>query len=51
MTHEYGTIATLWGSFYDLMRGSNIDANSSVEDSQVPGLPGTGGHVVAATKS
>jgi len=51
MTHEYGTIATLWSSYYELMRGSSSDTHPSTEDSQAQGLPGTGGHVVAAAKT
>ena len=45
MTKEYDTIASLWHSFYQLMR------NSAQEDASQPeeqaGLPGTGGHVVS----
>ncbi|KAF5361040.1 hypothetical protein D9756_004851 [Leucocoprinus leucothites] len=45
MTREYETIASLWHSFYRLMRESGED-DSAVEDI-APGLPGTGGHIIA----
>jgi len=45
MTREYETIAALWNSFHDLMRGHR--ANDAAED-KGPGLPGTGGHTVSA---
>ncbi|KAI0051127.1 DASH outer kinetochore protein [Auriscalpium vulgare] len=44
MTKEYQTIAALWGSFHELMRGQKAS-----EDQQ-PGLPGTGGHVVSSSR-
>ncbi|TFK40719.1 DASH outer kinetochore protein [Crucibulum laeve] len=44
MTKEYDTIASLWDSFYQLMRGSTQEEDFAEE--QGPGLPGTGGHVV-----
>jgi len=44
MTKEYDTIASLWESFFILMR-SSAQGDSGEEDQQ--GLPGTGGHVVA----
>ncbi|TFK74754.1 DASH outer kinetochore protein [Pluteus cervinus] len=43
MTKEYETIASLWESFYILMRSSSQDE----QDDEHPGLPGTGGHIVA----
>lgn len=46
MTREYDTIASLWQSFYQLMSGPEL-ANTTLEE-QMPGLPGTGGHVVAS---
>lgn len=48
MTKEYDTIASLWHSFYQLMRGSGQEADTTAEEQA--GLPGTGGHVVAANK-
>ncbi|KAF9454847.1 hypothetical protein P691DRAFT_794659 [Macrolepiota fuliginosa MF-IS2] len=48
MTREYETIASLWHSFYQLMRESGKQDTAS-EDT-APGLPGTGGHVVAGMK-
>jgi len=48
MTREYETIAALWGSFHELMRGQKGDM--SLEE-QAPGLPGTGGHVVSSKQS
>jgi len=45
MTREYETIASLWHTFYKLMRESGND--NPVADDSAPGLPGTGGHVVA----
>jgi DASH complex subunit DAD1 len=45
MTREYETIAQLWKSFHILMRDSG--GGEEGEEDQV-GLPGTGGHVVAA---
>lgn len=49
MTKEYDTIASLWHSFYQLMSGP-VQENSPT-DEQPPGLPGTGGHVVATKQS
>ena len=46
MTKEYDTIASLWSSFYQLMRGPDPTDESATE--KPPGLPGTGGHVVAS---
>ncbi|KXN88121.1 DASH complex subunit DAD1 [Leucoagaricus sp. SymC.cos] len=46
MTREYETIASLWHSFYQLMRESGKDDTES--EDVASGLPGTGGHVVAA---
>ncbi|KAH9480571.1 DASH complex subunit DAD1 [Psilocybe cubensis] len=48
MTKEYDTIAALWHSFYQLMRNSGQD--EEVEE-ELPGLPGTGSHVVAVKQS
>jgi len=46
MTREYETIAALWQSFHELMRGQKDELDeSSTEHAQ--GLPGTGGHVIA----
>ncbi|KAG6910683.1 hypothetical protein DXG01_008727 [Tephrocybe rancida] len=50
MTKEYDTIAELWESFYRLMRGPTTSEDDSREE-QMPGLPGTGGHVVAMKQS
>ncbi|KAG6896273.1 hypothetical protein C0992_009396 [Termitomyces sp. T32_za158] len=47
MTKEYDTIAELWQSFYQLMRGPLTDEDQS----ETMGLPGTGGHVVAMKQS
>jgi DASH complex subunit DAD1 len=44
MTREYETIAALWHSFYELMSGPK--PNSSMDEEQPPGLPGTGGHTL-----
>jgi DASH complex subunit DAD1 len=47
MTREYETIASLWHSFYELMRSQETPDDQPAED--LPpggGLPGTGGHVV-----
>ncbi|KAF8500958.1 hypothetical protein F5888DRAFT_1318863 [Russula emetica] len=46
MTREYDTIASLWGSFHELMKGQK-DVVSLEE--QPLGLPGTGGHVVVSS--
>ncbi|GBE84887.1 DASH complex subunit Dad1-domain-containing protein [Sparassis latifolia] len=45
MTREYETIATLWQSFHELMRGQRDDPDESTAE-QPQGLPGTGGHVL-----
>jgi len=45
MTREYETIASLWNSFHELMRGQK--AGDMNEDTG-PGLPGTGGHVLTS---
>ncbi|KAG6812012.1 hypothetical protein H0H92_004741 [Tricholoma furcatifolium] len=50
MTKEYDTIAELWQSFYQLMRGPVKDADET-GDQRMLGLPGTGGHVVAMKQS
>ena len=47
MTREYETIATLWQSFHELMRGQKDDEEEA-STVQTKGLPGTGGHVLAA---
>jgi len=44
MTKEYDTIAALWKSFYQLMRGPV----QSDEELPTTGLPGTGGHIVSS---
>ncbi|KAF8073609.1 DASH complex subunit Dad1-domain-containing protein [Lyophyllum atratum] len=49
MTKEYETIAALWKSFYQLMRGPTTDEEDNEE--QMPGLPGTGGHVISMKQS
>lgn len=51
MTREYETIAALWQSFHQLMRGHHDDGDVSGEGEQAHGLPGTGGHVLAGSKS
>jgi len=52
MTKEYDTIASLWHTFYELMRSSTVEVgDESVTDGQnLGGLPGTGGHVVTKGK-
>ncbi|KAI0316806.1 hypothetical protein OF83DRAFT_1059724 [Amylostereum chailletii] len=50
MTREYQTIAALWSSFHELMRGPRDPNSPADEDNDQPGLPGTGGHVVASAK-
>jgi len=45
MTKEYETIATLWNSFHELMRGQRA---GDVSEDPGPGLPGTGGHTVSS---
>ncbi|EDR13330.1 DASH outer kinetochore protein [Laccaria bicolor S238N-H82] len=47
MSKEYTTIASLWHTFHRLMQNSGQDSPSSEE--RQPGLPGTGGHIVAGT--
>ncbi|KAH8104490.1 DASH outer kinetochore protein [Cristinia sonorae] len=49
MTREYETIASLWQSFHELMRGQKDE--STTEGEEVQGLPGTGGHVIATTQT
>ncbi|OBZ68660.1 DASH complex subunit DAD1 [Grifola frondosa] len=44
MTREYETIAALWRSFHELMRGQKDDVDDSRGEPQ--GLPGTGGHII-----
>jgi DASH complex subunit DAD1 len=50
MTKEYETIAALWNSFYQLMRGSGDDDGS---EEQTPGAQGASAsnQASAATKS
>lgn len=52
MTKEYETIASLWQTFYELMRGSGIDAGdeSTTDGQNFGGLPGTGGHILTTSK-
>ncbi|EPT05186.1 hypothetical protein FOMPIDRAFT_1045247 [Fomitopsis schrenkii] len=45
MSREYETIAALWQSFHELMRGRRDEADESTGEPQ--GMPGTGGHVVS----
>jgi len=45
MTREYETIAALWNSFHELMRGHRA---GDVLDDKGLGLPGTGGHTVSS---
>ncbi|CAA7261464.1 unnamed protein product [Cyclocybe aegerita] len=47
MTKEYDTIASLWHSFYQLMRNASQPDESMEEPA---GLPGTGGHIVSTTR-
>ena len=49
MTREYETIAALWQSFHELMRGQKDEETQQGEE-QIQGLPGTGGHVIAGTQ-
>ncbi|RDX53356.1 hypothetical protein K466DRAFT_481687 [Polyporus arcularius HHB13444] len=51
MTREYETIASLWESFHELMRGHRDEDDNSGETDQPHGLPGTGGHVLTGSKS
>ena len=46
MTNQYESIATLWSSFHELMRGHKDEGDESLEE-QPQGLPGTGGHVLS----
>ena len=53
MTREYETIAALWQSFHELMRGhdgddgaANAGSTSGGDVEPAQGLPGTGGHVL-----
>ena len=46
MNSQYESIARLWSSFHDLMRGHQEDNDESLEE-QPQGLPGTGGHVLS----
>jgi len=48
MTREYETIAALWKSFHELMRGQRA---SDVADDKGPGLPGTGGYTVSTNQT
>ncbi|KAF9816907.1 hypothetical protein IEO21_03781 [Rhodonia placenta] len=47
MTREYETIAALWSSFHELMRGQRDEPEEPTAE-HPQGLPGTGGHVIAA---
>ncbi len=53
MTREYDTIASLWQSFHDLMRGQKSgiidDATGPLTEERLQGLPGTGSHVLGMT--
>jgi len=49
MTKEYDTIASLWYTFYELMRSSGMEVGDESE-LDGGGLPGTGGHVVTTSK-
>ena len=57
MTREYETIAALWQSFHELMRDHDAEGADSVNggggdgdaEPAPHGLPGTGGHVLAAS--
>jgi len=47
MTKEYETIASLWRSFHQLMRGNGSQIGDPLNDDySTPGVPGTGGHVI-----
>lgn len=48
MTKEYDTIASLWHSFYQLMRNSGQDDEMAEEQL---GLPGTGSHVITVKQT
>ncbi|PCH40157.1 hypothetical protein WOLCODRAFT_150196 [Wolfiporia cocos MD-104 SS10] len=50
MTREYETIAALWQRFHELMRGKQ-DILEEMSEEQPQGMPGTGGHVLAAKGS
>ncbi|KAF9257519.1 hypothetical protein L218DRAFT_814681, partial [Marasmius fiardii PR-910] len=46
MAKEYDTVASLWNSFYQLMKQpDSFDGNATIDEHPL-GLPGTGGHVV-----
>ncbi|KAK7682389.1 hypothetical protein QCA50_014594 [Cerrena zonata] len=49
MTREYETIAELWQSFQDLMRGRPSDTHIPSPEPSAQGLPGTGGHVLTTS--
>ncbi|KAJ8518092.1 hypothetical protein ONZ45_g4778 [Pleurotus djamor] len=49
MTKEYDTIASLWNSFYELMKDSNAPEDTQDGEGEIRGLPGTGGHIVTST--
>ncbi|KAI0632184.1 hypothetical protein C8Q77DRAFT_1158849 [Trametes polyzona] len=51
MNREYETIAALWQSFHELMRGHHDEEGDETAEAEPHGLPGTGGHVLAASKS
>lgn len=54
MTREYETIAALWKSFHDLMKGQGSGIIDDTEagpltEERLHGLPGTGSHVLGTT--
>ncbi|KAF9013344.1 hypothetical protein BDQ17DRAFT_1231319 [Cyathus striatus] len=53
MTKEYDTIASLWHSFFQLMKKSAADNDDNGDETELQqaGLPGTGGHIVAMKQS
>lgn len=50
MTREYETIAALWQTFHELMRGLRDESSMEGGELVSQGLPGTGGHVLASTQ-
>ncbi|KAH9942915.1 hypothetical protein B0H21DRAFT_749513, partial [Amylocystis lapponica] len=51
MTREYETIAALWQSFHELMRGQKDEDEDVSSVEQAGGLPGTGARVLSAKGS
>lgn len=47
MTSQYESIASLWNTFHELMRGHQEDGEDSLEEQQPQGVPGTGGHALS----